>query len=79
MSALKFIMEKFMMIKNFEQIEADSDIIQPLTLESVEILMNSAVYYQKKYTGEIAHMEEVFPIEDPSINNSPLKPTLNKL
>jgi len=34
----------------------------------VEVLMNSAVYYQKKYNGEIEHMQEVFPIEDPSIN-----------
>jgi len=65
-AALKFIMVKFMMISNFEQIESDSDLILPVNVEMVEILQNSLLYYQKKYSGEISHMQEVFPIEDPS-------------
>ena len=40
----------------------------------IDILMNSAVYYQKKYEGELKHMQEVFPIDDPSAAmQSPLK------
>ena len=65
--ALKFIMESFLQVNNFDEIEKESDKIQPLTIELIEILLNSADYYQKKYTGEIKHMEEVFPIEDPSL------------
>jgi len=56
MYALKFIMVKFMMIDNFDQIDRDSDLIQPVSLEMVDILMNSLVYYHKKYTGELGHM-----------------------
>jgi hypothetical protein len=39
----------------------------------VDVLLNSALYYHKKYTREIGHMEEVFPIQDPSLMQSPCK------
>lgn len=73
MAALKFIMVNFMQVNNFDEIDRDSDKIQPLTIEMVDILMNSAVYYQKKYNHEIDHMCEVFPFDDPSREQSPLK------
>jgi len=38
-------MEKFLMVPNFEEVERDSDNILPLTIEIVDVLMNSAVYY----------------------------------
>lgn len=42
--------------------------------------MNSAVYYQKKYEGELKHMQEVFPIDDPSAAmQSPLKKPCPKI
>ena len=56
-------MEKFLAIKNFDQIELQSDFIQPLPIEMVDILMNSAVYYQKKYVGELEPMCEVFSVD----------------
>lgn len=59
-------MINFMQVSNFEELDRDSDKIQPLTTEMVDILMNSADYYQKKYTKELPHMQEVFPFEDPS-------------
>lgn len=40
--ALKFILTKFLMVPNFDEIEEQSDNLQPLTPELVEILMNSA-------------------------------------
>lgn len=73
MKALKFVVEKFMKIDNFDEIEEQSHDIQPINTDMIDILMNSAVYYQKKYTREIGHMQEVFPIEDPSMHQSPLK------
>jgi len=60
------MMERILKIENFDQIEEESEIIQPLNQEMVDILMNSALYYEKKYTREIGHMQEVFPIDDPS-------------
>lgn len=44
-----------------------------MTNEVVEILLNSVQYYQKKYDGSMKHMDEVFPIEDPSNITSPVK------
>ena len=67
-NALKYMMVNFLKVENFDQIEEQSESIQPLNFEMIEVLMNSALYYQKKYTREIGHMQEVFPIEDPSIN-----------
>lgn len=32
-------------------------------MEMVDILMNSAVYYQKKYEGELEPMCEVFSVD----------------
>ena len=43
--ALQFIVEKFLMIDNFSQIEKDSKKIEPLTSDMVDVLMNSAIYY----------------------------------
>jgi hypothetical protein len=43
--ALKFIMESFLQVNNFDEIEKESDKIQPLTCELIEILLNSADYY----------------------------------
>lgn len=45
MKVLKFIMKKILMIKNFEEIDASSDEITPISAEMIEILMNSASYY----------------------------------
>jgi hypothetical protein len=59
-------MINFMKVSNFEELERESDRIQPLTPEIVEVLMNSALYYEKKYEKELPHMDEVFPFEDPS-------------
>lgn len=56
MQALKFMMVHFLKVDNFDQIEQQSEIIQPLTQDMIDVLMNSADYYQKKYTGEIDHM-----------------------
>ena len=60
LKVLKFMMKNILMISNFDELEASSDNISPLSLEMVDILMNSAVYYQKKYEGELEHMQEVF-------------------
>ena len=77
MKILKFIMIDFMNIKNFEQLEFQSDNIQPLTIEIVEVLLNSAMYYQKKYDGELEHMQEVFTADGLSTKqHSPLKADL---
>ena len=43
--ALKFIMTELLCIDDFEQIHTESSIIQPLTTDMVDILMNSAVFY----------------------------------
>lgn len=60
---LKFMMKNVLVYDNFETIEALSDNIQPLTTEMIDILMSSAVYYQKKYDGELDQMCEVFTAE----------------
>lgn len=73
LKALKFMVTKFLKFDNFDEVETDSEQIQPLTIEMIDVLMNSALYYHKKYTREIGHMEEVFPIEDPSLLQSPTK------
>lgn len=46
-------MEKYLMVQNFDTIVEESDKIWPLEGEMVDILLNSAVYYQKKYEGEL--------------------------
>jgi len=56
-------MKKILMIKNFEDIESKSEEISPITPDMVEILMNSACYYQKKYDGELDNMCEVFTVD----------------
>ena len=38
-------MEEFLLVDNFEQIERESDQIQLLTTDLVEVLMNSSIYY----------------------------------
>lgn len=69
MSVLKFMMQDILQIKNFEQIDALSESIQPLTPEMIDILMSSAQYYQKKYDGELDTMCEVFTAEGLSSKN----------
>ena len=71
LEALKFILNKFLMIQNFEEIEEHSDLLQPMTPELVEILMNSAQYYQMKYEGALEPMCELFPIDGLSLTNQP--------
>ena len=44
-SALKFLMEQFLLVDNFDQVERDSETIEVLGTEMVDILLNSAVYY----------------------------------
>ena len=66
MKALKFIMTNFMDVPNFEDIDLQSDRITPLTQETIDVLMNSTQYYEKKYTHDIEHMCEVYPFDDPS-------------
>jgi len=34
-----------------------------LESQRVEILLNSATYYQMKYDGKLEHMQEIFPIQ----------------
>lgn len=51
--ALKFLMEQFLLVDNFDLIESESEAIEPLGSEMVDVLLNSAVYYQKKYEGEL--------------------------
>lgn len=51
------------MIKNFEEVEAKSGDITPLSSEMIEILLNPASYYQKKYDGELEHLCEVFTVD----------------
>ena len=63
------MMEQFLLIDNFDQIERDSETIEVLGTEMVDILLNSAEYYQKKYEGELEPMHEVFPEN----SSSPLK------
>ena len=67
-SALKFLMEQFLLIDNFDQIERESEAIEALGAEMVDILLNSAEYYMKKYNGELEPIHEVFPD-----HSSPLK------
>jgi hypothetical protein len=69
MNVLKFMMKDIMIINNFETIECLSDNIQPLTVEMIDILMSSALYYQKKYDGELDAMSEVFTAEGLSTKN----------
>lgn len=59
------------MVQNFDEIEEHSEILQPLTQEHAEILMNSAQYYQMKYEGTLEPMCELFPIEGLSLTNQP--------
>jgi hypothetical protein len=61
--SLKFIMEQFLLFKDFDKVEEESESIETLSQEMVEILLNSASYYQKKYEGELDTMNEVFPVE----------------
>ena len=58
----------FLQKKNFDVIENESNDISQLNNEMVEILLNSATYYQKKYTGELEEMNEVFDFHDKNIN-----------
>ena len=53
----------FLQKDNFDTIEQESNDIQQLSNEMVEILMNSATYYQKKYNKELDDMREVFHLE----------------
>ena len=62
-NSLKFIIEKFMMCSNFDEIEEQSQCIKLLDSRRIEILLNSATYYQMKYDGSLEHMCEIFPIE----------------
>jgi hypothetical protein len=78
MKVLKFIMQNILMIKNFEELEAKSGDITPLSPEMIEILLNPASYYQKKYDGELDQLCEVFTgdgfsTKQPSKMPSPLK------
>ena len=57
-------MEKFLLVTKFREMEKDCDKITPITSDLVEILMNSADYYQKKYDGVLPHMQEMFPIQE---------------
>ena len=67
--ALKFILNKFLMVNNFDEIEEHSDNLQPMTPELVDILMNSAQYYQMKYEGALEPMCELFPVDGLSLTN----------
>ena len=49
-------MQDFMMIRNFDEIEEASEEIMPLDHEMIEVLLNSAFYYQKKYEGSLDPM-----------------------
>ena len=69
MKVLKFMMQDIFLVENFEQIEYLSDNIQPLTVEMIDVLMSSALYYQKKYDGELDSMCEVFTAEGLSTKN----------
>ena len=73
--ALKFIMEDFLQISNFDKIEQESEAIEILSSDMVEILLNSAVYYQKKYEGNLDPMQEVFPVD----YELPIKPKSSPL
>ena len=44
------------MIRNFDDIDERSEDIMPLDHEMIEVLLNSAVYYQKKYEGSLEPM-----------------------
>jgi len=63
MNSLKFIIERFLMYTNFDQMIEASEEIKVLDSRRVEILLNSATYYQMKYDGTLEHMQEIFPIE----------------
>ena len=39
------MMQDIFLVENFEQIEYLSDNIQPLTVEMIDVLMSSALYY----------------------------------
>lgn len=69
--ALRFILNKFLMVQNFDEIEEHSDILQPMTQELAEILMNSAQYYHMKYEGTLEPMCELFPVDGLSLTNQP--------
>ena len=51
------------MYTNFDQMAEASEEIKVLDSRRVEILLNSASYYQGKYDGTLEHMQEIFPIE----------------
>lgn len=57
---MKFLLEKFMAVENFDELDRQSDNITPLSAELVDILMNSVLYYQMKYDGDLDPMCELF-------------------
>ena len=63
MNSLKFIVEKFLMYSNFEKVAEASEKMKMLDSRKVEILLNSATYYQMKYDGRLENMQEIFTIE----------------
>ena len=56
MNSLKFIVEKFLMFSNFEKVAESSDKMKTLDGRKVDILLNSASYYQMKYDGKLENM-----------------------
>ena len=63
MNTLKFIVEKFMIYPNFDKIAEASQKMKVLDSRKVDILLNSATYYQMKYDGRLENMQEIFEIE----------------
>lgn len=63
MNSLKFIVEKFLMYSNFDKVAEASDKMKTLDPRRVDILLNSATYYQMKYDGRLENMQEIFDIE----------------
>jgi hypothetical protein len=63
MNSLKFIVEKFLMYANFDKVAEASDKMKTLDGRRVDILLNSATYYQMKYDGRLENMQEIFDID----------------
>ena len=51
------------MYSNFEKVAEASEKMKMLDSRKVEILLNSATYYQMKYDGRLENMQEIFTIE----------------
>jgi hypothetical protein len=71
-------MVNILMVSNYDDIEKDCDKITPINASQIEILLDSASYYERKHKGELDKIQDLYDVDatslfKPSQTTSPVK------